>query len=297
MMNAIDLSQLPSPQIVEPLDYESILAEMIAELVARDPDFDELIESDPAIKILEVAAYRELLVRQRVNDAALAVMLAYSQGSDLDQLGANRNLSRLVIDPGDPDGSPPIPATYESDKDFRARIQLALEAITTAGSVGSYIFHGLGADGDVLDIQPLSPEPGSVNIYVLSRSGTGAPSAELLAKVDAALNQESVRPLTDNVTVQPADIIEYAIVAELTMLPGPDPEVVRQSAENKLNSYIESIRRIGYDVTLSGIFAALHQPGVQSVNLTAPAASVEVQDGEAAYCTSIEVTAAEDTHV
>lgn len=296
-MNAIDLSQLPFPEVVEQLDYESILAEMTADLVARDPDFAELIESDPAIKILEVAAYRELLVRQRVNDAARSIMLAYAQGSNLDQLGANRNLSRLVIDPGDPDGTPPIPAVYESDKDFRSRIQLALEAITTAGSIGSYIFHGLGADGDVLDIQPLSPEPGSVNVYVLSRSGTGAPGAELLEKVDAALNQESVRPLTDSVTVQAAEIIEYAIDAELIMFPGPDPEVVRQSAENKLNTYIEGIRKIGYDVTLSGIYAALHQPGVQSVSLTSPVASIEILDGEAAYCTSIEVTAAEGTHV
>ncbi|MDO8908909.1 MAG: baseplate J/gp47 family protein [Pseudohongiella sp.] len=296
-MSAIDLSLLPSPQVVETLNYETILAEMIADLVARDPDFTELLESDPAIKILEVAAYRELLVRQRVNDAARSVMLAFARGANLDQIGANFNISRLVIDPGDASAIPPEPEILESDTDFRARIQLALEGITTAGSVGSYVFHALGADADVRDIQALSTEPGVVTVYVLSRSGTGTASGDLIDKVDVALNQESVRPLTDLVNVVSAAIVEYAIEANLTMLPGPDPEVVRQSAEEKLTSYIESIRKIGYDVTLSGIYAALHQPGVQSVDLVSPLATIVIGDGEAAYCTDIAVTASEDTDV
>lgn len=62
---AVDLSQLPAPSVVETLDFETILQAMLDDLLARDPDFSALVESDPAYKILEVAAYRELLLRQR----------------------------------------------------------------------------------------------------------------------------------------------------------------------------------------------------------------------------------------
>ena len=72
---AIDLSTLPAPHVVEPIDYQTILSAMIADLQARDPAFTALVESDPAWKIIEVCAYREMLLRQRVNDAARAVIL------------------------------------------------------------------------------------------------------------------------------------------------------------------------------------------------------------------------------
>lgn len=293
----VNLSQLPAPGVVESLDYEAILAAMLADLRARDPVFDALVESDPAFKVLEVAAYRELLLRQRVNDAARAVMLAFAEGSDLDQIGANYSVQRLVLDPGNPAAVPPVDPTYESDEDFRARIQLSPEGYTTAGSEGSYVFHGLGADADVKDIQAVSPLPGQVTVYVLSRTGTGAASSPLLAAVTAALNAENVRPMTDQVTVLSASIVDYAITAELVMYPGPDPDVVRDAALAAVTAYAETQRRIGYDVTLSGIYAALHQPGVQRVNLASPTANLVIDEGEASHCTAITVTVAGSTDV
>lgn len=293
----VNLSQLPAPGVVETLDYEAILAAMLADLQARDPVFNALVESDPAYKILEVAAYREVLLRQRVNNAARAVMLAFAVGSDLDQIGANFNVQRLVIAPGDPTAVPPVPPTLEPDEDFRSRIQLSFEGYTTAGSEGSYVFHGLSADGDVKDIQAVSPDPGDVTVYVLSRTGDGTASPALIAKVVAALNAERVRPMTDRVTVLGASIVGYAITAELVMYPGPDPEVVRQASLAAVTAYAEAQRRIGYDVTLSGLYAALHQPGVQRVNLTSPAAGLTIGEGEASHCTGITVTVAGATDV
>lgn len=293
----VNLSQLPAPNVVEPLDFETILAEMIADLQERDPTFTALVESDPAYKVLEVCAYRELLLRQRVNEAAKAVMLAYATGDDLDQLGANVNVERRTITPADPDAVPPVPAVMESDEEFRARIQLSPEAYTTAGSEGSYVFHALGADADVKDVQPVSPTPGVVVVYVLSRTDDGTASESLLNKVDATLNSETVRPMTDQVQVQSANIVPYTIEAELTMHPGPDATVVLQSAIDAVTEYAETQRRIGYDVTLSGLYHALHQPGVQNVNLISPASTLVIGDGQASYCTNINVTAAGETDV
>lgn len=294
---AIDLSQLPRPTVVEQLDYEAIVAESLALLRQLHPEFDALVESDPAYKIIEVLAYRELLVRQRTNEAALAVMLAYAAGPDLDQIGARYNVQRLVIDDGDPEAIPPVPPTYETDEEFRRRIQLSPEGYTTAGSQGSYIFHGLGADPDVRDVTAVMLEPGHVGIYVLSRTDDGTASAELIQAVDAALNAEHVRPMTDLVTVQSAAIVSYSIEAELTVYPGPDSELVRQAAEDAAREYAEAHHRMGYDVTISGVYAALHQPGVQSVNLISPTATIVIDDDEASFCTSITVTVAGEPDV
>ena len=288
----IDLSTLPAPDVVETLDYEVILAAMLADLQARDPAFTALLESDPAYKILEVCAYRETIIRQRVNDAARATMLAYALGADLDQIGALLGVTRLEVEPADLDAVPPVAAVMESDTEFRRRIQLSLEGFSTAGPQGAYVFHALSADGDVLDAGATSPSPGNVTVSVLSRTGSGTAGAPLLAAVDAALNAESVRPLTDNVTVQSASIVNFTVTAGLYTYPGPDSSVILAQAIAALDAYIESVHRIGRDVTLSGIYAALHQPGVQRVNLTAPSANLTISTTQASYCTARTITIA-----
>lgn len=292
-ISSLDLSLLPSPNAVPLLNFETILSEMLADLRERDPTFDALVESDPAYKLLEVAGYRELLLRADMNDAVRAVMLAFATGADLDHLGANKNVARLLLEPGDPAATPPVPPIYESDAAFRKRIQLSPEGYTTAGSEGSYLFHASGASGDVKDIQAVSPQPGDVTIYVLSRIGNGQASSDLIATVAAALNAEDVRPLTDRVTVLSATVTDYTIAAELTLLPGPDAEVVRQAAQDAVTAYASEVHRLGYDVTLSGLYAALHRPGVQNVTLAQPTADIVASDGEASFATAITITVAD----
>ena len=68
-----------------------------------------LVDSEPITKLLQENAYREVILRQRINDAAVANMLAWAQGSDLDNLVANWNVSRLTIQPGDDTATPPVP--------------------------------------------------------------------------------------------------------------------------------------------------------------------------------------------
>lgn len=284
---AIDLSLLPAPAVVEVIDFETILAEMLADLQLRAPEFSALVESDPAYKILQVAAYREVIVRQRANEAARAVMLAYALGSDLEHLAAFFGVVRLVTDPGNPDALPPVPPTYETDADLRRRTQLALEGYSTAGPSGAYIFHSLSADGAVLDASATSPDPGQVLVAVLARAGDGTAGSELLAKVNAALNDDSVRPLCDAVTVQSAEIVEYTIEAELFFNSGPDQAAVLATAQAAAEAYAEAQHRIGLPVTLSGIYAALHQPGVARVDLASPSANIAISETQASYCAGI----------
>lgn len=287
---AVDLSKLPFPNAVEELDFETILAQWIADLQARDPAFSALVESDPAYKIMEVGAYREMLLRQRVNEAIKAVTLAYAMDADLDQIAARYNVQRLVLVPADDTTVPPTPAVMESDDSLRRRVQLSFEGFSTAGPTGAYIFHSLGADARVLDASAHSPVPGQVVVAVLSNVGDGTAPADLLAAVNTTLSDDDVRPLTDQVLVKSAEILSYSVSAVLTLYPGPDAEVVLAASQDALDAYVEQSHRLGRDVTLSGLYAALHQEGVQNVQLLTPVASVVADWDQAAWCTGTTVT-------
>lgn len=105
-MPIIDLNQLPAPDVVEELDFETILAERKATLISPLPGRpagggrpypDAGIR---ASRVLEENAYRELIWRQRVNEAARAVVLACAAGNDLDVIGANYNTTHPDYHPG-----------------------------------------------------------------------------------------------------------------------------------------------------------------------------------------------------
>lgn len=294
MTTPIDLSQLPTPRVIERLDYEQILDAVKAELLALWPAdrrtelADTLaLESEPLTKLLEAVAYRETLLRQRINEASRAVMLAYAAGSDLDQIGANYEVERRIVDDGDPDAVPPVPPTLESDTEFRRRIQLSFEGFSTAGPAEGYVFHALGAEGAVLDASATSPAPGEVLVAVLSRDGNGAASPEILEAVEAAVTASAVRPLTDRVAVQSAEILEFAIQAELHIYPGPDAAVVMDAARSRLADYLEGSRQLGRAIARSAIVAALHAEGVSRVDLLSPQDDIEPTPAQAGYCVDV----------
>ncbi|EDS5036366.1 baseplate assembly protein [Salmonella enterica subsp. enterica serovar Wandsworth] len=297
MSGTIDLSQLPPPVVVEPLDFETLFAQRKAAFIAMYPEDEQEeiartleLESEPITMLLEENCYRELLLRQRVNEAARAMMLAYSTDSDLDNLAVNFNVERLTIQEEDDSVTPPIEAVMESDPDLRTRTQQAFEGLSVAGPTAAYEFWGRSADGRVADISAVSPTPACVTISVLSREGDGTASDDLLSVVAAALNDEEVRPVADRVTVQSAEIVPYQIDATLYIYPGPEAEPVRQASEQQLQAYIAAQNRLGRDIRLSAIYAALHVEGVQRVELAQPVADIVLSDYQASHCTEYTIT-------
>ena len=91
----MNLSDLETPQIIEELSLSEILEQMRNKLIEIEPEFTAYLESDPLIKLMEIAAYRELLLRQRINQAAKANLLAFATESDLDNLAAFYVIERL----------------------------------------------------------------------------------------------------------------------------------------------------------------------------------------------------------
>lgn len=289
---AVDLSRLPAPAIVEEINYETILEDMLTDLRSRDTQFNTLSQADPAYKILQVCAYREMILRQRVNDSARAVMLAKAAGSDLDQIVAREpyNIARLLVDAGNAEADPPLPAVWESDDELRRRAQLAPARYSTAGPEDAYIFFTLSADARVLDASARSEEEGHVIVTVLSRVGDGTAAPDLLDAVTAALNPRFVRPLTDFVEVQSAVIVDYTIEVELTLYSGPDESVVIAASEARVADYKERSRLLGREISISSIIAAAHVEGVHKASVISPAADVSIALDEIANCTGISIT-------
>lgn len=288
----IDLTGIPAPAVIEALDYEAILAQNKALAIAQYPALEAALayESEPATKLLQVWSYRELLLRQRVNDAAHATMLAYATGTDLDNIAARYGVVRLIIQAADASATPPVAEVLEADTELRRRILLSLDSYTTAGSKGSYIYHALSASADVLDATANSPSPGMVTVYVLSRTGNGAAPEGTLAAVTTALNAETVRPLTDMVTVLSASVITYTITGTLHIPAGPDVATVQATAQAAAQAYADATHRFECTVGLSGIYRALHQSGVTTADLTQPTANITPAVGQVAYCTAINLT-------
>lgn len=290
--SAIDLSRLAAPELVEIIDFETLYAERKAALVALYPAEKQAevaatleLESEPLVMLLQENCYREMTLRQRINDAGRAVMLAYARGSDLDHLAALLGVERLVVTPATLDTA----AVMESDPDLRRRVQLAPESFSVAGPVGAYVSTAVSADGRVLDAGATSPIPGTVLVTVLSREGDGTASPDLLTVVTDAVGADDVRPLTDLVIVQSAEIIGYEVEAMIYVFPGPDGSLVMTEARKQLDAYLVDCHKIGREVAVSGLYAALHVGGVERVVLSKPAADVVANDTQAPHCTSISI--------
>lgn len=309
----IDLSLLPPPQSVEQISFEAIFAELLADLVTRDTSYNTLSEADPAYKILQVCAYREMLLRQRENNKAKALMLAFATGTDLDHIGVTyyQGTTRLVVQTADNTATPPVPEVLEDDDDYRRRLLLQPEGQSVAGPEAAYVFNALSADGGVSDASAFSPWPAGVVVTVLGRNGQ-APNATVLQAVGNTLSAALVltdptaaipaataltspagytsgglRPVADRVMVRPATLVGYVIEADVVTPTGPDNSVVASTIAANLAAYKDAPRRLARDIARSAIFAAIHVAGVERVTLTQPATDVTLDMTQAAVCTGI----------
>lgn len=288
--SGVDLSRLPAPTVIEQLSFDAIYARNLAIAQARIEGFDALVPSDPAIKLLHVWAYLEVLLRQQFNDRARSLMTAYATGSDLDQIALRVGVGRQLIDAGDPANS--VPPTYEDDDSLRQRIVLAPESFSCAGPELAYVFHAKSAHTDVLDASATSPAPGEVLVTLLSRTGDGTapqPTIDAVAAVLTPVAGNRIRPMGDLVTVASAAIVPFAIVATIYTFAGPDRTVVLEAARLKLDEFLAESRRLGRNVNDSSVKAALTVAGVQRVVLP-DWEDVICDPTQAGHCTAIEIT-------
>lgn len=288
-MATVDLAQLPPPQIIEVLDFEVILADVKAVMIAAFPEEQQTsvaaalkLESEPLTILAQVIAYRELMLRQRINEGAAACMLSHSVSTDLDNLAGNLNTERLIRLPA----TETTDAEMESDTALRLRAQSAFEGLSVAGPTGAYEYFAKSASGKVADAKATSPSPAVVVVSILSTEGDGTASDDLIATVNNTLSADDKRPVADRLAVQSAEIVNYEIDALLYLYPGPESEPILSAAEDALRVWLGTQGKIGRDVACSAIMAALHVQGVQRVVLLNPPADIVIDDTQAARCTS-----------
>lgn len=173
-------------------------------------------------------------------------------------------------------------ADVEDDDAYRERLPLALESFSCAGPVLAYRYFALQAHSSIVDVAVVSDEPGIIKIYPLTANG--APSQAVLELVQAACDDERVRPLTDQVLVIAPTQKTFSIEAVVNLFGGADRNEVLALISQRLSAYRDEIKTsMGRDVVPTQIIALLHVDGVYSVNLISPAATTVVEPNEYPY--------------
>lgn len=265
MTTIADLSSLPTPAVIEALSFETVFAELQSEFQSRYPDYSALLASDPAIKLLEVAAYREVLLRNRINAAAKASLLAFATGSDLDHLAAFYGVERL---------------SGEDDEALRLRTRQRIIGFANAGGAAHYRYWALSASPEVADVEVDSPQPGRVRISVLAKGEEDNVPEVVLDAVKAVVLRDDIRVLTDTIEVVPAELIPVVVHARLWLYPDAPIETLG-AIRAVFESTMAGHAGLGWDLTRSWIVGRLQRAGVHKVELIAPASDIRVVANQA----------------
>lgn len=318
-------NQLAEPAIVNVEVFEDLLAEFktfVAEYVgARSPESAAKLkvsldnESELLTLALEAFCVR-LQIHERKYNARIKQMLAWwATGSNLDARLADMGLERQLLDPGDPAAFPSIPPVFESDDDARLRYYLAPHApaagsrmqyrrevftlgerpvvkvdSAAAGVVTvTYTFDPDGYAAQVKDGNGRRTAPGEVMVTVLSREGDGSASSDLLDGVRKHFARPDVRPETDLVTVQGAQIKNYKIRVIAKINAGPDSGLTKVAAQQQLQAYADACHRLEGRVDPSWIDYTLHSAGAVQLQILEPLAPIVTSAFQAPFCTGVEV--------
>ena len=287
---SLDLSLVPAPQVVKPVDYETIRAARIAELTARftaaGVPFDVgAIESDPSVIHQEEDAYREMLDRQAVNDAAVSVMLAYAIGADLDNLAALLGLQRLTITPA----TDTLPAVLQSDNELRALCRVALEGAAVGLTGGGYRLIALQAAPEVKAVGLVKSPGGRVDVILLGRTTDGLVAPDAVARVNTILQADDGGQLTDIVTVRSVTPLAYDIIVDAIIPAGPSPAPIRAASVAALAAAAARLQTIGGVAPTDALIAAGRVAPMTKFSLVSPAEDIVAAPDAAPYARSITV--------
>lgn len=322
-----DLAALGDVPAVVDVDFETIRVRradfLKAALAEFDIDFDvTTLETSPLMTaVARGGGYEEALFRQLVNEKVRALSLATAQVGDLEHIAATYyGVSRQSET--DAEGK----VILEDIERFRDRIALAPEAFSTAGPLGAYVFHALELDGepDLADAWAYAEEDGAtysaglyadaysmgsrptpfagratgdsvlapeVLVVILPAIVYGVADQALLDRVYQAVTARDVRPLGDNVRIEPAEVVDYAVDMTITFSRGADPTPLIDEARARVQAYVDRRRRVGLTAELFGIASGGYVSGAEAVTLASPVADVAGGSKQAPNCTGITITA------
>jgi phage-related baseplate assembly protein len=264
--------------VLEKLDAETILADRMARLkqlwalydppAAAQYDVEEL-EFDPIKINQEASTYFELLVRDRVNQAARSITLAYAIGTDLDAIASRY-----------PGGVPRLPG--ESDDRYRRRIWLSPNTLSPHGTAEAYEFWALSAFPELRDVTAirsvLYDYYPTILITCLMNTNYDdpKPSQEQLVYIRSYIQSLSRQGLTDVISVNPPKIMEINYSVAVWLYPGTVPDQTMLKISMNLSALVTDQYWLGHDHSHTAIHAACMISGVHHVDIEEPTENVIV---------------------
>ncbi len=270
-MSTFDFSTLPPPEVIKTFYYETILAERMTDLrqrlLAAGIDYDVGHLETDILKVVHLGdSMREVTLRSAINDAAMANLLAFALGGDLEHLAFFYDVERLE---------------GETDDALRDRTVLAIKARSPGGSEWWYAAAAKRADVRIRSVKPYREKFWPIiHIAVLSNENGGIPDQKMLDAVTAEVMSDRVRLLNDTLIIEPAVATGTDIEADIWLLPDAAfglmdilPEILRQAWKSEA--------AIGFDLEPSWIEARLHVSGVKRVQVRGPLEPVIASEGVA----------------
>ena len=289
---ALELTALPAPDVLETLDYDTILTDLLSRMRTINPNYTNLVEGDPAYSVLQTNAYESVMLRKRVNDAVRAVLATHAIGSDLDNLAALFSLLR--------DG--------KTDKAFRPEVLNYLKTISP-GSPEWYRKYALEANdppkgeslltGDkIVEARAFKTcTPGQVLVFVQPDTPGAIAVGDVPGQVQEYLREEPHLFMGDTVTVRTIDKKDYALTARIRVVPGFSVADVLSTVQKQANAFVRERKIIGREIPLSDIYATFASDAISEFRLVSPAASITPRPGgitDMAVSTFIKDTASTD---
>ncbi|MEK5477572.1 baseplate J/gp47 family protein [Paenibacillus sp. FSL R5-0407] len=163
-------------------------------------------------------------------------------------------------------------AESEMDDAFRERIRSAPESFSVAGPEGAYRFWAKTASPSIVDVAVTSPQPMEVVVVPLLQGGE-LPSQDVLDAVSAVLNDRTVRPLTDHVTVQAPTVVNYNITFTYYVDRARAAEAT--SIQDAVTAAVDAYRlwqksKLGRDINPSELIWRVMSAGALRVEPTSP---------------------------
>ena len=270
---------LPLPTLIDELDIEAILARKKADVVgifdSHGLTVDVLdIESSSEAIILQHAATEEGLLRQRINEAVRGQFLPFAFKQDIDYLGGFHNLTRML---------------GESDERYKERVILKIASGQLGGSEPHYKLVAMTADLRVADAKPyrIGRDP-AIHVAIISSDNDGVADAELLAIVDAALQDPARRLTNDTIITAPAARQVLDVTAKVWLLPEA-PTSTLGAMQASLEQGWQEIMQLGRDVNHAWLLSKFFLAGVQDIEIISPAADQVIPFNEVAALGQIEL--------
>ncbi|RKJ17807.1 baseplate J/gp47 family protein [bacterium D16-50] len=167
-------------------------------------------------------------------------------------------------------------ADREDDESLKERVYSYPNSYSTAGPIGAYEYYAKTASSGIGDVVVRSDVPGEVDVCFICDNGE-IPGEALIKKVKDCLDDRSVRPLTDKVTVRAPAVMEYDI-RMIYYIPFSSRSAVasiQANVDTAVSIYNTwQTERIGRDINPSYLIQRVMEAGAKRVVVESPVFTV-----------------------